>query len=235
MSELAARHLSRSGAEIRVTNRTESRARELADLVHGTIVPYDEYKPQLRDIDIVITSSGASEYLLERDEMKRIIDARRNRPMFLIDIAVPRNVEPSVNEIDNVFLYDIDDLQRVVTENVKTRLSEAEQADQIVSEELERLEAWIQTRSVGPVIADLQDSLEKLRLAEIERMRSKLGPLTSQQEQAIEQLTRGIVNKIAHGPIAALRRNAGDSSIIDRIRNIFRLDEDHATMRIKGK
>ena len=235
MSELAARHLSRSGAEIRVTNRTESRARELAALVHGTIVPYDEYKPQLRDIDIVITSSGASEYLLERDEMKRIIDARRNRPMFLIDIAVPRNVEPSVNEIDNVFLYDIDDLQRVVTENVKTRLSEAERADQIVSEEFERLEAWIQTRSVGPVIADLQDSLEKLRTAEMERMRNKLGPLTPQQEQAIEQLTRGIVNKIAHGPIAALRRNAGDSSVIDRIRNIFRLDEDHETMRIKGK
>lgn len=235
MSELAARHLSRSGAEIRVTNRTESRARELAALVHGTIVPYDEYKPQLRDIDIVITSSGASGYLLERDEMKRIIDARRNRPMFLIDIAVPRNIEPSVNEIDNVFLYDIDDLQRVVTENLKTRLSEAERADQIVSEELERLEAWIQTRAVGPVIADLQDSLEKLRAAEMERMRSKLGPLTPQQEQAIEQLTRGIVNKIAHGPIAALRRNAGDSSIIDRIRNIFRLDEDHETMRIKGK
>ena len=235
MSELAARHLSRSGAEIRVTNRTESRARELAALVHGTIVPYEEYKPQLRDIDIVITSSGASEYLLHRDEMKRIIDARRNRPMFLIDIAVPRNVEPSVNEIDNVFLYDIDDLQRVVSENLKTRLSEAEHADQIVSDELERLEAWIQTRSVGPVIADLQDSLEKLRTAEIERMRSKLGPLTPQQEQAIEQLTRGIVNKIAHGPIAALRRNAGDTSIIDRIRNIFRLDEDHETMRIKGK
>ena len=235
MSELAARHLSRSGAEIRVTNRTESRARELAALVRGTIVPYDEYKSQLRDIDIVITSSGAPEYLLHRDEMKRIIDARRNRPMFLIDIAVPRNIEPSVNEIDNVFLYDIDDLQRVVSENLKTRLSEAERADEIVSDELERLEAWIQTRSVGPVIADLQDSLEKLRAAEIERVRSKLGPLTPQQEQAIEQLTRGIVNKIAHGPIAALRRNAGDSSVVDRIRNIFRLDEDHETMRIKGK
>jgi glutamyl-tRNA reductase len=235
MSELAARHLYRSGAEIRVTNRTDSRARELAELVHGSITPYKDFKAQLHEIDIVITSSGATEYLLHSDEMKRIIDARRNRPMFLIDIAVPRNVEPSVNKIDNVFLYDIDDLQRVVNENLKTRMTEAEHADRIVADELERLEAWMRTRSVGPVIADLQDALEKLRMAEMERMRSKLGPLTPQQEQAVEQLTRGIISKIAHGPIAALRRNAGDSSVIERIRNIFRLDEDHETARVKGK
>lgn len=235
MSELAARHLRRSGAEIRVTNRTESRARELAELVQGTIVPYEDFRAQLRDIDIVITSSGASDYLLTREEMKQIIGARRNRPMFLIDIAVPRNVEPSVNEIDNVFLYDIDDLQRVVSENVKTRLTEAEHADRIVADELERLEAWMRTRAIGPVIADLQESLERVRLAELDRVRGKLGPLTPQQEQAIEQLTRGIVNKIAHGPIAALRRNAGDTSVIERIRNIFRLDEDHETVRVKGK
>lgn len=235
MSELAARHLYRSGAEIRVTNRTESRARELAELVHGSITPYEEFKNQLRDIDIVITSSGATDFLLRRDEMKRIIDARRNRPMFLIDIAVPRNVEPSVNEIDNVFLYDIDDLQRVVNENLKTRLSESRHADSIVADELDRLETWMRTRSVGPVIADLQEALEKLRAAEVERMRGKLGPLTPQQEQAVEQLTRGIINKVAHGPIAALRRNAGDNSVIERIRNIFRLDEDHETARVKGK
>ncbi|MDZ4796740.1 MAG: glutamyl-tRNA reductase [Bryobacteraceae bacterium] len=236
MSELAARHLHRSGAEIRVTNRTESRAVTLAELVGGTVVPYESYKSQLRDIDIVITSSGATEFLLRRDEVKRIIDARKNRPMFLIDIAVPRNIEPSVNEIDNIFLYDIDDLQRVVSENLKTRLSEAEDAGRIVGEEVERLEAWMRTRAVGPVIVDLQESLERLRAGEVERMRGKLGPLTPQQEQAVEQLTRGIINKIAHGPIAALRRNAGDETVVERIRSIFRLDEDHEpTIRAKGK
>ncbi len=235
MSELAARPLHRSGAEIRVTNRTQSRASDLAKLVSGTIVPYDTYKSQLKDIDIIITSSGAPDFILRRDEVKRIIDARRNRPVFLIDIAVPRNIEPSVNEIDNVFLYDIDDLQRVVAENLKSRMSEAEHAAQIVAEEVERLESWMRTRSVGPVIVDLQESLERLRVAELERMRGKLGNLTPQQEQAIEQLTKGLINKIAHGPIAALRRNAGDESVVERIRNIFRLDEDHETLRAKGK
>ncbi len=226
MSELAARHLHRSGAEIRVTNRTAERAAKLAALVGGTVVAYESFKTQLRDIDIVITSSGATDFLLSKEEMKKILDQRRNRPMFLIDIAVPRNIEPSVNELDNVFLYDIDDLQKVVSDNLKARYSEAEEADRIVSEEVDRLEAWMRTRQIGPVIQTLQESLERLRAAEVERVRGKLGNLTQQQEQAIEQLTRGIVNKIAHGPIAALRRNAGDSSVIDRIRNIFRLDED---------
>jgi glutamyl-tRNA reductase len=235
MSELAARHLHRSGAEILVTNRTELRAQELAALVRGTIVPYDQYPAKLRDVDIVITSSGAPHYLLTKDSVKKLLDARRNRPMFLIDIAVPRNVEPSVNELDNVFLYDIDDLQKVVSENLKSRLNEAEEADRIVAEEVERLDAWMRTRAVGPIIADLQDSLERLRVAEVERVRGKLGTLTPQQEQAIEQLTRGIVNKIAHGPIAALRRNAGDVSVVDRIRNIFRLDEEAETAANRRK
>src|SRR4051794_21971869 len=225
MSELAARHLYRSGAEIRVTNRTESRARDLAELVHGTIVSYESFRSHLKEIDIVITSSGVTDYLLRKDDVRRILDARKNRPMFLIDIAVPRNIEPAVNELDNVFLYDIDDLQKVVAENLRTRMSEAEAADRIITEEVERLESWMRTRSVGPVIADLQESLERLRASEVERMRGKLGTLSPQQEQAIEQLTRGLINKIAHGPIAALRRNADDTTVIERIRNIFRLDE----------
>jgi glutamyl-tRNA reductase len=229
MSELAARHLVRSGVQqILVTNRTESRAKELASLVHGTIVPYDQYRNRLKDVDIVITSSGASEHLLRKDEMKKIIDSRRNRPMFLIDIAVPRNIEPSVNELDNIFLYDIDDLQRVVDENLKGRMDQAAEADKIVSEEVDRLEAWMRTRQVGPIIVSLQEHLEQIRQAEMERVRGKLGTLTPQQEQAIEMLTRGIVNKIAHGPISQLRKNAGADNgpaVLEAIRNIFRLED----------
>jgi glutamyl-tRNA reductase len=225
MSELASRHLSRSGASILVTNRTQARAEELAALVSGSVVQYEMYRQHLREVDIVIASSGAPEYILGKSDVKQILEARRNRPMFLIDIAVPRNIDPAVNDLDNVFLYDIDDLQKVVSENVRSRMSEAEEADRIVTEEVERLESWMRARSVGPIIVDLQEALEKLRVTEIERMRNKLGALTPQQEQAIEQLTRGIIAKIAHGPIAALRRNAGDATVIDRIRNIFRLDE----------
>jgi glutamyl-tRNA reductase len=236
MSELAARHLHRSGAAILVTNRTLSRAEELAGLVDGSIVPYETYRTHLKDTDIVITSSGAPEYLLRKEDVKKVLDARRNRPMFLIDIAVPRNIDPAVNELDNVFVYDIDDLQRVVSENLKCRMHEAEEADQIVSEEVVRLETWMRTRSVGPVIVELQDQLERLRMAEVERVRGKLGPMTPQQEQALEQLTRGLINKIAHGPIAALRRHSEDPAIVERIRNIFRLDEEtEPAARLRGK
>jgi glutamyl-tRNA reductase len=229
MSELAARHLSRSGVgEILVTNRTQARALEVADLVRGSIVEYAQFLPRLKDVDIVITSSGAPGYLLTKDDLKSILSKRKNKPMFLIDIAVPRNIDPSVNELDNVFVYDIDDLQKVVAENLKARQNEAEQADQIVSEEVERLESWMRTRQVGPVIAALQDQLEHVRAAELERMRGKLGTLTPQQEQAIVALTRGIVNKIAHGPISELWRQAGAQNglqTLETIRNMFRLEE----------
>ena len=229
MSELAARHLLRSGVQqILVTNRTQSRAKDLAELVRGTIVPYEQYRARLKDVDIVITSSGASEYILRKDEMKKIIESRKNKPMFLIDIAVPRNIEPSVNELDNIFLYDIDDLQRVVDENLKGRMDQAAEADKIVAEEVERLEHWMRTRQVGPVIVSLQEHLEQIRQAEFERVRGKLGTLTPQQEQAIELMTKGIVNKIAHGPISQLRKHAGGdngSLVVETIRDIFRLEE----------
>jgi glutamyl-tRNA reductase len=229
MSELAARHLLRSGVQqIYVTNRTDARAKQVSDLVRGTIVPYDQFRTRLKEIDIVITSSGAPDFILHKEEMKKIIDARKNRPMFLIDIAVPRNIEPAVNELDNIFLYDIDDLQRVVDENLKGRMDQAAEADKIVTEEVDRLETWMRTRQVGPVIISLQEQFEQIRQAEIDRVRGKLGPLTPQQEQAIEMLTRGIVNKIAHGPITQLRKHAGSdngSAVLDAIRKVFRLED----------
>ncbi|MGO9096254.1 MAG: glutamyl-tRNA reductase [Bryobacteraceae bacterium] len=229
MSELAARHLRRSGAsEIFVTNRTRERAQDLAQVFAGTLVEYDRFLAALPEMDIVITSSGALFYLLRKDQMRRVIEARRNRPMFLIDIAVPRNIEPAVNEIDNVFVYDIDDLQRVVQTNVGERQKRAGHAEQIVAEEVERMLSRLRAREVAPTITSLQDQLEQLRLAEVARLRGKLGALTPQQEEAIESLTRGIVHKIAHGPISELRRQAGQPEgihLIDAIRKVFRLED----------
>jgi glutamyl-tRNA reductase len=227
MSELAARHLYRSGvSQILVTNRTRSRAEEVAEIVRGRIVEYNQLLATLPEVDIVITSSGAPDYILLKDQMRRIIEARKNRPMFLIDIAVPRNIDPAVNDVANVFLYDIDDLQKVVDNNLRGRMDEAAEADKIVMEEVERLEVWIRTREVVPLIVSLQAQLEKLRTSEIERMRGKFGQLTPQQEEALEALTRGLINKIAHGPIAELRKNAGDPKgmhVLDAIRKAFRL------------
>lgn len=228
MSEIAARHLIRSGASrILVANRTRERAEQVAALVQGSVVEYSELARVIPSADIVLTSSGAPSYVLTKEQMRQIIGVRRNRPIFLIDIAVPRNIEPSVNDLDNVFLYDIDDLQRVVDQNLRQRMDQAVEADRIVQEEVERLESYLRTRQMAPVIVSLQEQLEQIRRAECERVRSKLGELTPRQEEAIDALTRGIVNKIAHGPIAALRQSAHaeeGASVANAIRKAFRLD-----------
>jgi len=228
MSELAARHLRRSGAShIYVTNRTWERALELAEVFQGTPVEYDRFAAALPEVDILIASSGAPHYILNKGDIERVIAARRNRPMFLIDIAVPRNIAPAVNDVDNAFLYDIDDLEEVVKANLRERFKEAEHAEQIVTHEVERMVARLKVQEVTPTIVSLQEQLEQVRLTELEKARRRLGPLTPQQEEVLEALTRGIVNKIAHGPISELRRQAGRPEgvpVIAAIRRVFGLE-----------
>src|ERR1019366_1690623 len=229
MSELAARHLRRSGAsEVYVANRTYERAQEMAKLFQGTAVDYTQFLTTLPKADILIASSGAPHYILHKDEMQRVIAARRNKPMFLIDIAVPRNIEPAVNEIDNVFLYDIDDLQEVVNANLRERLKEAERAEEIVKQEVERTMARLKVQEITPTIVSLQEELERIRQAEIDKVRRKFGPVTREQEEAWGMLTRGIINKVAHGEISELRLHAGrpdGAPVIAAIRKAFHLTE----------
>jgi glutamyl-tRNA reductase len=229
MSELAARHLRRSGAShVFVTNRTHERAVEMAALFQGTPVEYTRFVSMLPEVDIVITSSGAPHYILRKEEMQRVRAARRNKPMFLIDIAVPRNIEPSVNDLDNIFLYDIDDLQEVVNANLRERMKEADHAEQLVAEEVERMLARMKVAEVTPVIVGLQEQLEQIRAAEMDRVRRKFGPFTAQQEAAMEALTRGLINKIAHGPISELRNHAGQpegAHVVAAIRKAFHLQD----------
>ena len=229
MSELAARHLRRSGAShVFVTNRTHERAVEMAKLFQGTPVEYARFTAMLPEVDILIASSGAPHYILHKEEMHRVISARRNKPMFLIDIAVPRNIEPTINELDNVFLYDIDDLQEVVNSNLRERMKEADHAESLVADEVERMMARLQVAEVTPIIVSLQEQLEHIRTAELEKARRKLGALTPQQEEALEALTRGIINKIAHGPISELRSQAGKPEgvqVIATIRKAFHIQD----------
>ena len=229
MSELAARHLRRCGAShVFVTNRTHERAVEMARLFQGTPVEYTRFVSMLPEVDILIASSGAPHYILHKDEMQRVISVRRNKPMFLIDIAVPRNIEPSVNEVDNVFLYDIDDLQEVVNANLRERQKEAEHAEHLVTQEVERMMARLKVQEVAPTIVSLQEQLEQIRQGEIDKTRRKYGPLTPEQEEAWEMLTRGIINKIAHGPISELRLQAGKPEgvhVIAAIRKAFHLQD----------
>jgi glutamyl-tRNA reductase len=228
MSELAARHLRRSGAgQILVTNRTHERALQMVELFDGKLVDYTRFLSALPEVDIVISSSAAPHYIIVREDMKKVLEARRNRPMFLIDIAVPRNIEPTVNALDNVFLYDIDDLQKVIETNLQGRMDSSKEAEAIVHEEVERMMARLKAREVAPTIVKLQDELERMRATEVARMRTKLGALTPEQEQAIEALTKSMMNKIAHGPISEIRQHASQPDghhFINAVRKVFRLD-----------
>ncbi len=227
MSQLAAKHLRRGGAShIFVTNRTEERAREMAALFQGTPVEYTRMLAILPEIDILIVSSAAPHFILGKEDMQRVIASRKNRPMFLIDISVPRNIDPDVNQVDNVFLYDIDDLQGVVSANLRERMKEAERGEEIVRQEAERTMARLRVQDVAPMIVSLQEQLERIRAAEYARALRKLGPLTEEQQRTLEAMTRSIVNKIAHGPISELRRRSGqpdESQVVDTIRKVFQL------------
>ena len=227
MAESAARHLRRAGvAGILVTNRTLSRAEALAEEFGGKAISYESFAALLPDVDILLASSGATEFILTRDQMRAVIGKRRNRPMFLIDIAVPRNIDPAVNQLDNVFLYDIDDLGKIVDSNLRGRLEVAQQAEEIIREEVDRMMVRLKTREVSPTIVTLQEQFEAWRKGEIERQRGRLGQLTPQQEEALDAITRGIINKIAHGPISELRRGASDPAgvhLLSIIRKLFRL------------
>lgn len=229
MSELAARHLRRSGAShVFVTNRTHDRAVEMARLFQGTPVEYDRFHATLPEVDILIASSAAPHYILNKEEMQRVIAARRNKPAYLIDLAVPRNIDPSVNDVANVFLYDIDDLQEVVNANLRERMKEAERAETLVSEEVERMMARLKVVEITPTIVGLQEQLEQIRSAEIEKARRRYGPFTPQQEEALEAATRAIINKVAHGPISELRVQAGKpdgAHAVALIKKVFHLQD----------
>jgi glutamyl-tRNA reductase len=233
MSEAAARDLLRAGAaEILITNRTPARAEALARLFTGEVVPYERFPHRLAEVDIVITSSGAPGYVLTRDLVQKAIETRRNEPMFFIDIAVPRNIDPDVNRLEHAFLYDIDDLQGIAARNLRTRLDVAEQAEGIVTEEVTRLEAKLREREVTPTIVSLQAELESIRQEVLERYRPRMGTLNLEQEEVLGAITRGIVNKIAHGPISEMRRQASaqrvgeetrDGELVSVVRRMFRL------------
>ncbi len=227
MAESAIRHLQRAGvSQTLVTNRTRERAEKLASAYTGTVIPYEDFIVRLPEVDIVIASSGAPHFILTRDQMRKVMSARRNKPIFLVDIAVPRNIEPEANKVDGVFVYDIDDLQKVVDQNLAGRLNVAVEAERIIEEEVDRTLVRLKTREVTPAIVGVQEQLEHWRLAEIEKVRGRLSDLTPQQMEAVEALTRGLINKVAHGPISELRKSAeqGGGDVVLLVRRLFRLD-----------
>jgi glutamyl-tRNA reductase len=220
MSELAARHLVQQGAgAILVTNRTEERARQLAEPFNGRVVPFEQLYETAGEADIVISSTGAPHPIFRREHGQAFMHRRRNRPMFFIDIAVPRDVDPAVNAIEGIFVYDIDDLQQVAATHINERKLQAGDAEALIAAEVERFHQRRRAVNVAPAIVSLQRQAEEMRQAEIRRMQARLGTLTDEQLAAVEALTRGLVNKFLHPPMQALKQAAreNDSSRVEAL------------------
>jgi glutamyl-tRNA reductase len=213
MSELAARHLIEHGvSSILVTNRTLARAEKMAaelagPNVHTEAIPFDDLYAQAPRADVVITSTGAPQKIFGRSHGQHFLQSRRNRPMFFIDIAVPRDVDPRMNQVEGCFVYDIDDLQKVAAANLADRSREAQAAETIVSREVDKYHERLQSRDAVPAIKALQQQAEELRQAELARSAKRLADLTPDQQAAVEALTRSLTAKLLHPQLTALRES----------------------------
>jgi glutamyl-tRNA reductase len=202
----------------------------VAESFNGGAVSYDEIGAQLLEADIVITSTASTEYVINHELVKGCLRKRRNRPLFFIDIAVPRDVEPRVNDLGNVYVYDIDDLKGVVQINIAQRKEEAVKAERIVQEEVIKFEKWIKTLEVVPTIVSIREKAEAIRQAEIRRSLSSLGQLDPSQRKAIETLTLSLAEKIINDPIVVLKRKADRptrDTYLDIARRLFNLDQEN--------
>jgi glutamyl-tRNA reductase len=233
MAELAAQHLMNQGvAEVVVANRTFERAVNLARCFNGKPVSLEELIPQLEQVDIMISSTGSPDIILEAKDVKPIMRKRRNKPLFLIDIAVPRDLEPKLNDLDNVYLYGIDDLNNVVDINKAERDKEAVRAERIVTEETLKFMLWLGSMEVTPTIVAIREKADAIRKAELDKTISSLGNLSDQEKEAIEKMTSAMMNKILHHPIVQLKKS--DDSHKDKktklamVRKFFNLDPDNS-------
>ncbi len=228
MSELAARHLIGHGiGSLIVTNRTFDRAVEMARDFHGTAVPFEEMQRYLRLADVVIGSAGGADYLITRDQVQKILRERKQRPMFLIDMGVPRNFDPEINELDNVYLYDIDDLGSVVEENRDEREREALRAEAIIQREVDEFWQWFSGLEVVPTIVALRQKVEEIRQREVEKvLNSSKG--NNVPREVLDGVTSAIVNKILHEPITKLKQGGDpqtEALYLEAARKLFGIGE----------
>ena len=196
MSELSAKHLTSQGvSKLLIWNRTYQRAVDLAKTLQGEAIPPEELFRHVERADILICSTGAPGVVLRKTDGQRIIKLRKNRPVFIIDIAMPRDVDPEINKIDNIFLYDIDDLRHVVDANLKHRLKEAQFAEGIINEEVQSYVNQVHSLDITPTIVALKKHWDLIRQEELEKTKKQLGELSTEQEVALENMTQSIIKK----------------------------------------
>lgn len=227
MAELAARHLMSSGVkDVLVANRTYESGEKLAKEFNGRAVKFDDFTHEIVNTDIVICSTGASKYVLMKEQMQKVMKERRHKPVFIIDISVPRNIDPSINDIDNVYLYDVDDLHGIVDTNKLERQKEAEKAEGIIAEEIETFQKWLASLDSVPTVVALRDRADAVKKEEIEKLLNKLPALGEKEKEAVEYLANAIINKLIHPPTAALKEDSEDRDIlIAAIRKLYGLDK----------
>ncbi len=230
MAELAAEHLIAQGiSEVVVANRTLANAITLAERFNGSAVSLEELTAELESVDILISSTGATDLVLKKEDLKPLMRQRMESPLFLIDIAVPRDLDPKLNDLDNVYLYDIDNLKDVVDVNKSERQNEAGKAERIVEEETLKFMQWLDGMEVTPTIVEMRQKIDDIRQAEIDKTMAGLGELSSKQKRSIEAMAGAITNKILHNPILFLK---SDTASVDQqmklqiVREIFGMDSD---------
>jgi len=230
MGELTARNLHALGMDkVFVANRKYERAVDLARELDGTAIQFDSLHDYLATCDVVIASTSAPHYVVSKDRVRDAMSRRRRRDLFLIDLSVPRNIDPAIGDVDGAYLYNIDDLEDVVAQNLEIRKGKAEPAEEIIREESEGFLRRLASLEVIPTIVELQTRLEEIRTAELEKCLRKLGPVSAEQRESIEALTTSIVNKVLHYPIVRLRESAADAKngdgpdLGETIRRIFGL------------
>ena len=230
MSELAARHLINNGVErIIIANRTYARAVQMAESFHGVAVEFDALPEHIGAVDIVISSTGAPGYVITAPIIEAALRRRKNRLLFLIDIAVPRDIDPAVDDIDNVYLYNIDNLQDIVDSNVKSRKKEAQRAQAIIDEEVIKYQDWRNSLAVVPTIISLREKMDAIVKGELARSGAWMRNMTEEEQQNIEMMARSIINKILHDPITGMKEESRDQSArpyIAAVRRLFGLDDE---------
>ena len=227
MAELSARHLVKAGvSRVLLANRTVEPAQQLARELGAEVVNFDRLSTYLAEADIVICSTAAEHYVITEQMAREALAKRRNRPAFFIDISVPRNIDPAIGKIPDVFVFDIDDLESVVSSNIREREREAERAELIVESEIMQFQQALRALDIGPTIGALRQKLQDIARLELTRQRSRLGDLSKEQENAIEALLLSTVNKISHPVLSHMRRSYdSDTDTIQAWRDIFGLEE----------
>lgn len=228
MGELAARHLLANGVgSLIATNRTFERAVELARALQATPVPFEQFPRYLPMADIIIGATAASDFVLGPAAVQEALRERKGRPVFCIDLSVPRNFDPRLNELDNVYLYDVDDLSKVAEDNLGERAREAEKAEAIVAAEVESFVRWLGHLEVVPTIIALRDKAEAIRLGELQKSLGQLKELGTREREVLDAMTAAIVNKLLHTPIARLKQHdrRTETFYLDATRRLFGLED----------